>query len=123
MADEITIACQFTIAKNEFYFDWNPGSQTFTLVGAGGGNPGMVTVGSGSEEDISFGDVSGEGWILMVNLDTTNAVSWGAKDTTMKQIGTIQPGGFALFQMHSTATLRMQASGADVKCAIHRFEA
>jgi hypothetical protein len=123
MADEIAIALQFTVAKNSFYFDYNPGSQTFDLTGSGGGNPGLVSVGT-SEEDISFGDVSGDGWILIVNLDAASTVTWGASDTTMKDIGTIGIGGFALFQFASAATLRMQSNGGGaVLCAIHRFEA
>lgn len=127
MAGEITFALTMTVDKNSFYFQFDPGTMTFDLSGAGGGNPGMVSIGT-SEEDISFGDVSGNGWVLMVNLDASSSIDWGASATTptLATIGTLTggtQGGFAVWQMKSGATLRAKSNGgAAAKAAVHAFE-
>lgn len=46
-----------------------------TQATSGGGNPGIVSVGT-SEETISFGDVT-PGLVMLYNLDATNYVEWG----------------------------------------------
>jgi len=130
MADEITLEINIHVDKNTFQKDINERIE-FDLSGAGGGNPGLVDIGSGAEEDIDFGDVSGGGLIFMQNLGS-NPVNWGKKDGSgnMQAIGTLAAidadslnGGMAVFTMESTATLRMQASGGSSKVFIWRLEA
>ncbi|MAH50437.1 hypothetical protein CMI37_31740 [Candidatus Pacearchaeota archaeon] len=130
MAD-ITFDITLTFDKDSFYFQWDPATMEWSMTNAGGGNPGLVSVGT-SEENISFGDISDAGWTLIVNLDGSSDVDWGASATTptMAAIGTLSntasaanAGGFALFEFKSGETLRMQSTGGGAaKCAIHRFE-
>ena len=123
MADEITVDLEFIVSKDPFYFKYDLGAQTYDLSGAGGGNPGLVSVGT-SEEDIDFGDVTGEGILFMKNLDAASDVDWGVQDTTMKAIGTLKVGGIpAILNIKSGTTLRMQSTGGGAaKCYIGRFE-
>lgn len=65
-----------------------------------------------SEEDVTFGNVTTLGWLFMRNLDSTNYVQWGAKDTTMKTAGRLEAGEFALFRVEPGITLRMVANTA-----------
>ncbi len=65
-----------------------------------------------SEEDVTF-SVTTHGWFMMQNLDATNYVQWGAKDTTMKTIGRMEAGETAgPFRMEPGVTLRMLANTA-----------
>lgn len=65
-----------------------------------------------SEEDVTFSSVTTHGWLLMINLDATNYVEWGDKDTTMKAIGRLEPTEFAFFRMAPGGVMRMQANTA-----------
>ncbi len=65
-----------------------------------------------SEEDVTF-SVTTLGWFMMKNLDATNYVQWGAKDTTMKTIGRMEATETAgPFRMEPGVTLRMLANTA-----------
>lgn len=79
MADELNVKGSLTFMKgnesilkvlDDFYL---------TIAGSGAQSP-TVLVGT-SEEDYSFGDVGTPGLLWLRNLDPTNYVQWGPKDT------------------------------------------
>ncbi len=89
--------------------------------------PGYATVYqtfSTTEADVTFpSDITGNGLVIIINLDATNDFNWGVKDTTMKQAGVCSGGNYipAIFEMLGTATLRGAASAGSVNVMIHRF--
>ena len=120
MADEITVVINATISKSPLKDSFRPGQIKYTLSGTKGGNPGTVTIGT-SEENISFGDVS-PGLVFILNLDSTNFVEFGKDDaSTMKEIGKISAGKFAVFELATGETLRMKADTASVDCLIKGY--
>ena len=65
-----------------------------------------------SEEDVTF-SVTTHGFLLMRNLDATNFVQYGAKDTTMKTMARMKAGEPAgPFRVEPGITLRMKADTA-----------
>jgi len=112
MSNEIKINISAT--NSNLSDDFKPGLLTVdqTTKGASGG---VVLVGSGAEEDLSLGDVSSPGWFMMKNLDDTNFVTYGPKDTTMKDFGNLGPGEVAIFKLDPAVTFRWQADTADVR--------
>ncbi len=76
---------------------------------------GIQTIGT-SEEDVATGDVSTPGITTLHNLDATNFVDYGMSDAgTMKALGRLKPGEFAMFRLKPSTTLRMVADTAPVK--------
>jgi len=73
------------------YPPYNSTTITDTLSGEGGGQPGVVSVGT-SEETLSFGDIT-PGRIILQNLDSTNYVEYGP--ATGSYIGRLLPGATA----------------------------
>ena len=112
MANEIKVTASAT--NSNFTDDWRPASLTDsqTTKGASGG---VVLVGFAAEEDLTLGDVSSPGWFMLRNLDDTNFVTWGAKDTTMKAVGKLEAGEFAILKLDPAVTIRWQADTADVR--------
>ena len=76
MANEIQVSMSLVVSNGSFKFRFQPGGLQFDQTGTGGGNPGLVSVGT-SEENIALGDITTEGWVVMMNLDATNYVEWG----------------------------------------------
>lgn len=129
MADEITITQTIQVKKGA-YDSGRIGDvgklvdQAAASATAGGGNPGIVDIGT-SEENIAFGDISTLGWCYLKNLDPTNFVKWGASATTPTQatVGRLNPNEpGALFRLEPGITLRMQADTASCRVLILAFE-
>jgi hypothetical protein len=79
-----------------------------------GGIPGTVDIGTG-EEDISFGDTV-PGYIYVRNLDGTNYVQLGPKDSgAMIPFLKLKAGEQALFRLDGSVTIRGKATGGTVK--------
>lgn len=77
---------------------------------------------SETDVDISAG-LTTPGFLIMVNLDPTNFIQWGPKDTSMKLTGRMLAGEPACFRMDQTVTpltaaLRMKADTAPCKLFI-----
>lgn len=122
MADEITLNSRLQLNNGTLDVDFRPGSITVDQATAGLSDQ-VLSIGT-SEEDISFGDVATEGVCVLYNLDATNYVDWGVKDTTMKAIGRLKPSHIpAIFNMKAGTILRMQANTAACKVRIIMFEA
>ncbi len=75
------------------------------------------TVTQAAEIDITFADITTNGWLFIRNLDATNYVKWGPKSGTMVEMGRIYPGKTAgPFFVAPGVVLRMVANVADCKC-------
>ncbi len=88
---------------------------TQTTVGFFGG---VLTIGFGAEEDITFTDVTTPRRLCMINLDTTNFVKYGPKSGgVMVEFGRLKPDGTPhTFDLApSGVTLRMIADTAACK--------
>lgn len=120
MANELQITLKSRLANGEFV-DLIEG-QTYQVTQAAiGGHFGVVTVGT-SEEDVAVGDVSTLGWLYLKNLDSTNYVTYGPKDTTMKAFGRLEPGEFAMLRLEPGITIRWKADTAAVKVLTKIYE-
>jgi len=125
MADELTLTARIDHTKAP-KGSWLP-DDNFTADQTGtGANSVTIQIGT-SEEDVNFTslfpDLTTPGIIVIENLDDTNYVTWGPKDTTMKVIGRIKAGDFpAIFRFESGATLRMKADTAAVFLQIRLYE-
>lgn len=122
MANEITGSYQFRVSNGNFQFN-TVESFTYDQATAGGANPGTVNVGT-SEEAISLGDITTNGWALIKNLDSTNYVTWGPESGgAMVALGRLEAGEVALLRLTPSAlTLRMQANTAACDVLIQVFE-
>lgn len=111
MANEITLTTRLKLANGNL----NPGewiNQGLQYDQTAAGMSSFVQNIGTSEEDVTF-SVTTEGWFYMRNLDATNYVQWGPKDTTMKTIGRMEPGEPAgPFRFEPGVTLRMVANTA-----------
>lgn len=127
MANEITQTFQITISKGDFYFQYAPGAINVDLSGDGGGNPGLVNVGT-TEEVIDFGDVN-PGLVFIRNLDSTNFVTYGIYNTgdgaLTKRMKLLPNDIVHCFRLDASGSeeLRMQADTAACKVEIRGFEA
>lgn len=123
MADEITLNLTFRVNSSGSYDKTFQFNESFDQTGQGGGNPGKVNIGT-SEENITIGDITTEGWVVMQNLDTTNFVTVGVSATTptLAAMMKIKAGELAVFRMDPAATLRAQADTAAVELQVWVFE-
>lgn len=120
MANEIKHTTSITVIKDSFRETFAPNLAQLDMAGTGGGNPGLVDVGT-SEEDIAFGDVT-PALCIIQNLDTTNYVTYGPKSGgAMILFGKIKPGQHEVVHLGAAVTLRMQANTAAVKCLIKAY--
>jgi hypothetical protein len=125
MANELTLTSSITHTKAP-KISWRP-SSNFTADQTGTGvNIATLSIGT-SEEDVDFTtifpDLTTAGIVVIENLDATNYVEWGVKDTTMKAIGRIEAGDFpVIFRYKPAVVLRMQANTAACICTIWVYE-
>lgn len=123
MANEITIKEKITVSNGNFSDTFDPGTLFIDQATGTGGNPGTVDIGSGAEEDISFGDVT-PNLVVMRNLDGTNYVKYGPKSGgSMIEFGRLKPGTSARFILAPGVTLRMIANTAACKVLIKGYSA
>ncbi len=111
MANEITINTSMKVVNSNF----THGPYKLTNLqfdqAAAGIDSFVQNIGT-SEEDVTF-SVTTHGWFMMRNLDATNYVQWGPKDTTMKAMGRMEAGEPAgPFRVEPGITLRMVANTA-----------
>jgi len=113
MADELKVQVTATLNKGNYANKFEPGLISIDVDAVGGHRP-VVSVGT-SEEVISPGDVSTEGWCFMRNLDSTNYVQWGPESGgSMVTVGRIEAGEVACFRMEPGITFRAKANTATV---------
>jgi len=112
MADEITINIRGQVVNGFMKRVFAPGSLKFTQASVGS-QWFTWNVGT-SEEDLTLVDITTEGWCFMRNVDATNYVTYGPKDTTMKAFGRIEAGEVAAMRLEPGITIRAIADTAAV---------
>jgi hypothetical protein len=112
MANEIRVTESITIVKGKFRDSIAPGTIMQDQASAGGGNPGLVTIGT-AEEDIAFGSDVAPGFLWMHNIDDTNFIKYGPKSAgAMVEFGRLLPGKTARVYLAPGVTLRVIADTA-----------
>lgn len=116
MADELKARLSFNLNIDELKIKVGEGEKSYD-VASELYSAGTVTVTSGGELDMPFGgiDVAKQAWLYLKNLDDTNYVKYGPKDTTMKEFGRIGPGEEHWMKLAPSVTLRWIANVADCK--------
>jgi hypothetical protein len=111
MANEITIT--ISALNTNIQDDFSPPSFSVdqTTLGADGG---ITIVGTG-EENLTFTDVTTEGFFMMTNLDSSNFVTYGPDSTGMVAFGIIRAGHSALIQLDPATTFVWKADTLPVK--------
>jgi hypothetical protein len=113
MADEIEVLSAITVRNGNSVHVQPAEVKTFDQTNPGGGNPGLVVVGT-SEEQIDFGELTSPGWFTMINLDTTNYVEWGF--STGVYGGRMEPGEPAgPFRLNPAASVYVKANTASCR--------
>jgi len=124
MADELKVTISAALTNGSgagaYKETISPGQQAITQDTVGG-YAAVVNVGT-SEEDLAIGDVGTLGWLFLTNLDGTNYVTYGAKDTTMKAFGRLEAGETHALRLEPGITLRWQANTASVKVKVLLLE-
>ena len=122
MAGTVTLKVLATILNGSHSEVFGSSNNITIVQDAIGAHAPVVTVGFAAEEDMPIGDVSVLGWLFLKNLDSTNFVTYGPKDTTMKAFGRIEPGEYAALRLEPGITLRWQADTADVQVKVLLLE-
>ena len=108
MADEIKINLTVSGQNN---FSFRPGQISVDQATARHSDA-IHAIGT-SEENVTFGDVTAEGYLILQNLDATNFVEYGQDDSsTMKETGNLLAGDVHLIRLADGETLRMKADTA-----------
>ena len=109
MANEITASASLRAKKGSVDKSLSVGPVSFTMTGTQYTSF-VKNVGT-SEESLNVIDAAYGGWLLMVNIDTTNYVEWytGTGGTVT---GKMEPGEWAMFRSASTADLYLKANTA-----------
>lgn len=120
MADELKVTIQAQYVKGLLKENYAPGAIAITqaVMGLHGT---LVSVGT-SEEDMPVGDIATNGWLFLLNLDGSNYVTYGPKDTTMTPFGRIKPGEPAAIRIEPGVVVRWVANTAPVKLKMLFFE-
>ena len=117
MANELTVQVYAALANGKLSELFNPGTLTFdqsTLLA----HAPVVVVGT-SEEDLSLGDITTNGWVFMRNLDGTNYVTYGPKSGgVMVPWGRIEAGEVAAFRLEPGVIWRWVANTSSVKVKV-----
>jgi hypothetical protein len=113
MAAEITVSCSLSFSKGSSSAALS-GSGAFTMTGTRYLR-GRQNIGT-TEEQISIGEITSEGWMLVINRDTSNFVRLrqGVVASYSNALIKIKPGEFALFRVDPAATLYGTADTAAV---------
>lgn len=118
MANEITINLSMQVAKGNFSTSFAPGALQFDQTAIGAHMP-IVDVGT-TEETLSLGDVSTEGWIVMRNLDSSNYIQLGFS-TGVYGIR-MEAGEVACFRMNPGLTIYAKANTSACKLQVIALE-
>lgn len=123
MADELKLTLQASLVNGYFKDTFAPGQIAITQNAIGGHRP-IVIVGTG-EEDLSVGDVTTNGWLLIRSLEPAggNYVQFGPKSGgSMVAVGRLKPGEIACLRLEPGVTLRWVANTASVKVDVRLYE-
>lgn len=119
MANEITVQANIQVRNGNLVDTFNVGSKSYDQAAIGGPTPGFVTIGT-SEEEVAFGEVGGQGWVMLQNLDSTNFIEWGF--STGVYGGRMRPGETAGPFRRNSLSIFLRANTAACKCLIKAYE-
>lgn len=106
---EIRFNYNLAVANGNYNVSQNEADQwDQSAVGAASGIAATTT----SAANLSYGSVStaNVGFLLLKNLDTTNAVSWGYDSSGFVAIGKLKPGEVAFFRVTPSLQLQLKAA-------------
>lgn len=121
MAGTIGLTIQTNYENGNASLLFNPGTVSISQTNQGYHSP-VVTVNSSAEEDFAIGDVGTNGVLTMRNLDVTNYVTYGPKDTTMTAFGRIEAGEVVAMRLEPGVTMRWQANTAACNVQVTLYE-
>ncbi len=118
MADEITIVAELGVINGNVDHEFRPDSISVDQANARYIDR-IQDIGT-SEETVSFGDLTAKGYCALINLDSTNYVSWG--HTTGNLDCKLNAGEVALFRMDNSGALIMQANTTTCKVRVVLYD-
>lgn len=122
MADEIKLTIKTKVTNGEYKLDWNIGTLSLDQ-SAQGAASGIQSVGT-SAEDLAIGDVSTEGILIMLNLDSTNFIEVGKTvSAAFEEVAKLGPGDPLVMRVADGVTIRVQADTAACKVQYLLLEA
>ena len=71
-----------------------------------------------AEADVTLTGIATNGYCFLKNLDATDSIKFGPKDTTMKLLGTLKSGDIAAFPLGAAVTLRVVATANTPKLSV-----
>jgi len=111
MANEITIAANFTVSNGELTI--NRVGPTSVQVDQTNAGYKVLTQNIGtSAETVDTTDLTSEGYCYMKNLDTTNFIKYGPDSTGQVDFGKLKPGESALMRLFPGLVLKATADTA-----------
>lgn len=119
MANEIELTIGLKVENGNFSFNKAAAVYLIDQSAVGGGNPGVVDIGT-TEETVSFGDIASKGVLLLHNLDSTNYVEYGTVTSGTGQ--KIKPGEVHFTRLKPAETLYMKADTAECRVLVLCFE-
>ena len=109
MSDEITVSLAMQVTNGNYTSGQiRENGKTFDQA-AVGCHEGIAAIGT-TEESLSTGDITTEGWLFLKNLDATNYVQWGG--STGVYIGRLEAAESAMFRLEPAATVYLKANTA-----------
>lgn len=121
MANEITISLATQVVNGFFRDMFQPG--TIQVDQAAIGKGGYVQTIGTTEEAVSFGDVTTNGYMILRNLDTDNYVTYGPESAgAMVVFGKLKAGEIAILRVAPTVVMRAKADTAPVQLDVRIFE-
>lgn len=122
MANEINISVNLQVNKGDFTFNRQK-QITVDQSGTGGGNPGTLSIGT-SDTAVTFTGLTTPKYCFVQNLHASQTVDVGPDSGgAIVDLITLASGEIALFPLHASTTLRMQASGASTPVLVEAIEA
>ena len=116
-----TITLTHTVKVKDGSFVFNRRSSfSVTQSGAGGGNPGKVSL-TTSETTVSFGSVSTPGVVRITNIGDTNAINYGFSTGNLN--GEIGPGESYVIKLKSGASLILESAASTTDAVVEALEA
>lgn len=122
MADEIKVTLGVTYVNGNLKDTIQ--SETISIDQTTRGFHGSVVSVGTSEEDLTLGDIATTtaNLLYMKNLDATNFVKYGPKDTTMTEFGRLLAGESTWLRLGASVTLRWVADTAACKVLVKAYE-
>lgn len=121
MSQEIQMSVYLAVKNGAYQDQFSPGQLTIDQSGIGRG--GYVQNIGTTEEVISFGDITTNGYLTLRNLDTENYVLYGPEYSgAMVVLGKLKPGEVAILRVAPTVVMRAKADTAPVLLDVRIYQ-